>query len=80
LYIALQGLWDRSYEKVFLSSINGSKKVARTWKMMKEVVIRGPTELMKMLQKCRLWYIQIDIKYQSYGFATGFGQRNSKNA
>jgi hypothetical protein len=39
---------------MFLSDMNSSKRVARTWKMMKEVVVHDLTELMKMLKKCRL--------------------------
>jgi hypothetical protein len=34
---------------MFLSSINSSKRVARMWKMMKEVVIQDLIQLMKML-------------------------------
>jgi hypothetical protein len=34
-----------------LSGENGSKRVGRIWKMMKEVVAQGLTELMKMLKK-----------------------------
>jgi hypothetical protein len=42
----------RSYEKVkFLSGMNGSKRVAGMWKMMKEVVVQDLTELMKILKK-----------------------------
>jgi len=39
---------------VFLSGINGSKRVTRTWEMTKEVVIKNLTEPMKMLKKCRI--------------------------
>jgi len=46
---------------MFLSDINGSKRVARTWKIMKEVVVQALTEVMKMLKKCRIWCIQIVI-------------------
>jgi hypothetical protein len=38
--------------QVFLSGINSSKWVARTWKMMKEVVIQDFREPMKMLKNC----------------------------
>jgi hypothetical protein len=38
--------------QAILDGINGSKKVARTWKMMKEVVVQDFTEPMKMLKKC----------------------------
>jgi hypothetical protein len=34
---------------VFLSDVNSSKKVARIWKMMKEVVVQDVTEPMRML-------------------------------
>jgi hypothetical protein len=47
--------------QVFLSSINGSKRVARMWKGMKEVVIQYLTDPMKMLEKCGIWCIQINV-------------------
>jgi hypothetical protein len=34
----------------------------RSWKMTKEVVIQDLTELMKMLQRCGIWCIQIDSR------------------
>jgi hypothetical protein len=37
--------------QVFLSGINSSKRVVRTWKMMNKVVVQELTELMKMLKK-----------------------------
>jgi hypothetical protein len=38
--------------EVFLNGINCSKKVVGTWKMVKEVVVQGLTEPMKMLKEC----------------------------
>jgi hypothetical protein len=35
--------------------------VTRTWKMMKLVVVQNFTQPMKMLKKCGIWCIQIDI-------------------
>jgi len=48
-------LWK---SQVFLSGIKISKRVTRTWKMMKEVVIPDHTELMKMVKRFRIWCIQ----------------------
>jgi hypothetical protein len=45
---------------VFFSGINGSRGVARMWKMMKEVVIQDLIEKMKMMTKHGIWCIQID--------------------
>jgi hypothetical protein len=36
------------------------QRVMRTWKIMKEVV-QDLTAPMKMLKKCRVWCIQVDI-------------------
>jgi len=47
--------------QVFLSGINGSKRVTRTWKMIKEVFVQDLTEPMKIFKKCRIWRIQIDV-------------------
>jgi len=38
---------------VFLSSINCSKRVARTWKVMKEVFVQDLTEPMKVFKRVR---------------------------
>jgi hypothetical protein len=38
---------------------------------MKEVIFQDPTELMKILKKCRIWCIQV-FKYQIYDYATKF--------
>jgi len=46
---------------VFLSGINSSKRVVRMWKMMKEVAVQDFTKLMKILKKCRIWCIQVNI-------------------
>jgi hypothetical protein len=35
-----------------LSGINGSERVARIWKMVKEVVIQDLTEPMEILKEC----------------------------
>jgi hypothetical protein len=35
-----------------LSDISGSKRVAKTWKMMQEAVVQDLTEPMKMLEEC----------------------------
>jgi hypothetical protein len=53
----------KKYEKskVFLSGTNDSKKVTKTWKMMKELVVQDLTEPMKILKKCRNWCIYIDV-------------------
>jgi hypothetical protein len=45
-----------------MSHVNGSKRVARMWKMMKEVVIKDLMELIKTLKKRGIWCILIDIK------------------
>jgi hypothetical protein len=47
--------------KMFLSGINDSKRVARTWNLMKEVVVQDLTEPIKMLNKCRICCILIDV-------------------
>jgi hypothetical protein len=44
--------------QVSLSGIYGSKRIAKTWKMMKEVVVQDLTELMEILKKCGVWWIQ----------------------
>jgi hypothetical protein len=41
--------------------INGSKRVARICKMMKEVIVQDLTELKKMLKKFGNLCIQVDI-------------------
>jgi len=47
--------------QVFLNGINSSKRVMSTWKMTKGVFIQDLTELMKLLKKCGIWCIQIDV-------------------
>jgi len=37
------------------------ERVARTWKMMKEVVVQYLTEPIKMLKKCGIWCVQMDV-------------------
>jgi hypothetical protein len=49
--------------EVFFSGIHDSKRVARTWKMMKEVVVQDFTEPVKMLKKCGIWCTKA-LKYQ----------------
>jgi hypothetical protein len=44
-----------------LSGINSSKRVARMWKTVKEVVVQDLTNPMKKLKKCGIWCIQIDV-------------------
>jgi len=61
-------LWK---SQVCLSGINGSKRVARMWNIMK-MVVHDLIESMKMLEKWGVWCILIDVKYQSYGCATKF--------
>jgi hypothetical protein len=46
---------------VFLSGINCSNRVARTWEMLKVVVIEDLTEPMKMMKNCGIWFIHIDV-------------------
>jgi len=46
--------------QVCLGVISSSRRVTRTWNM-KEVVIHDFMELMKMLKKCRIWCIQIEV-------------------
>jgi hypothetical protein len=46
---------------VFECGINGSNRVARKWKMMKQVVVQDLTEPEKMVKNCRIWCIQIDV-------------------
>jgi hypothetical protein len=44
-------LMGRSYEnQEFLSDIYGSKRIARTWKTMKEVIVQDLKQPMKMLK------------------------------
>jgi hypothetical protein len=52
LYSAFKALWGRIYKKslVFLGGINGPKRNARTWKMLKGVVIQDLREPMKTLK------------------------------
>jgi hypothetical protein len=57
---------------VFLSGINSSKRVEKTWKMMKEVIIQDLTEPVKMFKNCGVWCIHIDVVSISYGCATNF--------
>jgi hypothetical protein len=38
--------------------MNGSKRIARTWDMTKDVVVQDLTEPMKVFRKCGIWYIQ----------------------
>jgi hypothetical protein len=47
-----------------------SKRVTRTWKMMKEVVVIGLTEPMKILKNEESGALRRRFKYQSYGCAT----------
>jgi hypothetical protein len=47
---------------VFLRGINGSKRVAKTWKMMKDVVGHHLTEPMKVLRKCGIRCIQVEVE------------------
>jgi len=57
-----RGLWRRSYKNVkYFCDINCSKKVARTWNMMKKVVVQDVKEPMKMIKKCGMWCIQTDV-------------------
>jgi len=46
---------------VFVIDVNGSKRVAGTWKTMKEVA-QEVIEPMKMLKKYGIWCIQVDVK------------------
>jgi hypothetical protein len=62
--------------QLYSSGMNVKKRVARMWKMMKEVIVQNITERMKMLKKSGIWYIQM-FRYQSYGYATEFRQRSS---
>jgi hypothetical protein len=48
--------------QAFLSGINSSKLVTRTWKMIKDVVIHNITQPKKVLKKCGIWCIQIDVQ------------------
>jgi hypothetical protein len=41
-----------------LSGIYRSKEVAKTWKMLKELVIQVVTVLLQMLETCGFWCIQ----------------------
>jgi hypothetical protein len=43
---------------VFLSVMNGSKTVARTWKIMKDAVTQDLSVRMKMMKKCGMWRIR----------------------
>jgi hypothetical protein len=44
--------------RVFLSAVNGSKRVANTWKLMKEVTVQDLPEPMKMLNICGIRCIE----------------------
>jgi hypothetical protein len=44
-----------------MSAINGSKKVPRTCKVMKDVAIQDFRDEMKMLNKSGNWCIQMDV-------------------
>jgi SpoU rRNA methylase family enzyme len=44
--------------EVFLSGIDGSKRVARRPKVMKVIVIQDLTEPMEVLKKREIWCIQ----------------------
>jgi hypothetical protein len=35
---------------------------ARTWKVMKKVVLQDLTEPMKMVTMCGIWFIRIDVQ------------------
>jgi hypothetical protein len=47
------------------------------WKMMKGMVIQDLTELTEMLKKCKCDAFRC-FKYENYGCATKFIQRNSE--
>jgi len=47
--------------QVFLSGINGSKRIVKTWKLMKKVVVKDLAEVIKMLKTFGIWWIQIDV-------------------
>jgi len=51
----------KSYEKVFMNDLNGSKTVVRTWNIMKQVVVQDLKEPMKMVKKCGIWRIQVGV-------------------
>jgi hypothetical protein len=44
--------------QVFSSGKNGSKRIARTWKMMKELVVQDFIEPKKIMKKCGICCIQ----------------------
>jgi hypothetical protein len=74
-------LWGRGYKKSSVFELHKQfKEGHENMKMMKEVVIQGLTELMKMLRKCRIWCIQTDFKVSSklimwkYSMYTGFSK------
>jgi hypothetical protein len=46
---------------VFLSGINSSKRAARRWKMMKDVVVQGFAEQMKNVNKSGIWCILMKL-------------------
>jgi hypothetical protein len=47
---------------VSLSSINGSEKVARMWKVMKEAIAHHLTELIKMLKSAESGAFRQSVK------------------
>jgi hypothetical protein len=59
LYEALKGEAVKS--QVFLSDINDLKRVERTWKIMKEVIVKDFTEPTKMSKRIGIWCNQIDV-------------------
>jgi hypothetical protein len=47
--------------QVFLSGMNSSERVTRMWKMVEEVVIQDLIDPMRMLKKCGICFILIDV-------------------
>jgi hypothetical protein len=52
---------ESAKSQVFCYGINGSKRVARTWKIVNEVVVQDLTEPMKTSKKCVICCIQVDV-------------------
>jgi hypothetical protein len=76
---SLRLIEEKLYKRqVFMCDINGSRRVVKTWKVIKEVVVQDLREPMKMSKIAEFEAFKQTFKYHSYGCATKFGQINSE--